>query len=316
MDKTDKIPIIVICGPTASGKSSLGLDVARKFNGEIISADSMQLYKYMDIGTAKATKAEQEEIPHHMIDVLEPSEDNNVKKYCTMAKKCIAEIFGKGCIPILAGGTGLYINSLIDNIKFADMKNDTAYRQKLNDLAYEKGNRYLHDILKKTDPQSADKLPANDLTRIIRALEVYHLTGITKTELDKRSREIESPYKPIMIGLSYKNRDKLYERINHRVDIMMDQGLLNEVKMLLNMGIDKKSTSMAAIGYKELVSFLEGEITKQEAVELIKQQSRRYAKRQLTWFRKDKRINWIFCDECDDTFSLACDIITASGYYN
>lgn len=290
----DKIPLLVIVGPTASGKTALSIELAKKFNGEIISADSMQIYKGMDIATAKPTAEEMQGIVHHLISYIEPDASFSVADYVKAAKSIISDVHSRGKLPILVGGTGLYINSLVDNITFDNTSSDEKIRQRLRDEANQYGNSYLLEKLEKVDPESAKPLHENNQTRIIRALEYYELTGEKLSVQNIRSREQESPYKPCFIGLDYKDREMLYNRINKRVDIMIDNGLVEEVRNVFN---DKKlATACQAIGYKELLPYFKDEATLSECVDFLKQSSRRYAKRQLTWFRRNKRINWIIID--------------------
>lgn len=286
-----KIKLLVIAGPTASGKTALAIQAAKRFNGEIVSADSMQIYQYMNIGTAKPDAAEQEGVRHTMLDEINPRDSFSVADYCTRARQYIADMAARGKLPIVAGGTGLYISSLIDNIQFAEGAPDLAYRERLKQIAAEKGNAYLHAMLTEVDPIAAAKTHPNNSKRVIRALECFHDTGVTKTQQDEQSRRQPSPYQPLMTALTA-DREALYRRINDRVDGMMARGLLAEVEGLRAMGFTRQDTAMQGIGYKELLMHLEGEISLAEAVELIKQRSRNYAKRQLTWFRRDDRYIW------------------------
>lgn len=285
-------PLIVITGPTASGKTALSIEMAHEKGGEIVNADSMQVYKYMDIGTAKPTIQEREGIPHYLIDEIEPTQNFSVVQYCECANKYISFIHKKGKIPILVGGTGLYIDSVVYNIKYGQAGIDRKIRDELGELADVKGNEYLFDILKKIDPKSAEKIHVSDRRRIIRAIEVYRLTGETLTEQKIKSRLQESPYQTEMYAL-HLEREKLYDRINLRVDKMIQDGLVDEVKGLLEMGVDENTTAMQGIGYKEIALYLNGVVSFDEAIESIKQGTRRYAKRQLTWYRKNTDINWI-----------------------
>ncbi len=290
-----KTPLIVIVGPTASGKTSLSIQIAKKFNGEIISADSMQIYKGMDIATAKPTNEEMQGIPHYLISYLNSDESFSVANYVVLAKEKIEEINSRGKIPIIVGGTGLYISSLIDNIKFDDTSSDSKIRERLFKEANEKGNRYLLEKLYEIDPETAQQLHENNLTRIIRAIEVYELTGEKISTKKIKSRMEESPYNPYIIGLDCTDRQKLYDRINLRVDKMVGMGLVDEAnEVFQNRNL---STACQAIGYKELIPYFKGEDTLLNCLNILKQQTRRYAKRQLTWFRRDSRINWIYIDE-------------------
>lgn len=290
-----KQPLLVICGPTASGKTALSIKLAQLYNGEIISADSMQIYKGMDIATAKPTEKEMENIPHHLISFLENDVSFSVADYVNLARKEITQVSKKGNLPIVVGGTGLYINSLIDNIKFDDTCSNTKIRNELFSLAEQKGNKFLLDMLMEFDPQTALALHENNLNRIVRAIEVYRVTGKTISQQKQESRREESPYNPCIIGLTFKEREKLYERINLRVDKMIELGLIDEAKQVFENS--SLSTANQAIGYKELIPYFKGEKTLESCIDNLKQQTRRYAKRQLTWFRRDERIEWIYLDE-------------------
>ena len=285
--------VVVIAGPTGSGKTALSVEIAKRFGGEIISADSMQIYKYMDIGSAKVTEEEKQGIPHHLLDFLDPTlESFSVADYVELAKEKIEEILNRGKLPIVVGGTGLYISSLADNIEFADSEKSPEIRERLAKLAEEKGNSYVHDMLKEIDPEMAEKVHENNIKRVIRAIEIFEMSGITLTEQNARSKENPSPYNFIMIALT-DEREKMYERINKRVDVMMEAGLVSEVKKLKNLGCSKEMQAMQGIGYKEVFEFLEGNITEDELSELIKKNTRNYAKRQITWFKRDKRYLWL-----------------------
>ncbi len=288
-----KPTVIVICGPTASGKTSLGIKLANKINGEIISCDSMQIYKKMDIGTAKPTAAERKEATHHLIGFIEPDQRYSVADFKKDAEEKIKEILSKNKTPILVGGTGLYINSLIYNIEFREEVTDLEYRKKLEEYDLEK----LYEEAKKIDPKSIEKISPNDRKRISRVLEIFHTTGKTKTDLEKESRK-ELKYNYIIFVLNM-DREKLYERINKRVDSMISEGLVNEVKTLLKEYKDFP-TAMQGLGYKEVVEYLNLELTKQEMIEKIKQESRRYAKRQLTWFRRYENTIWLDAENKDN----------------
>lgn len=286
-----KPKIIGVVGPTASGKTDYAIGLAKERGGEVVSCDSMQIYRHMDIGTAKPTSEERQEIPHHMIDIAEPEENFSVARFVKLARECIDDILERGKIPVLCGGTGLYFDSIINNLEFSEMETDEEYRQSLNALAEEKGCEFVHRMLREVDPRSADAIHPNNLKRVIRALEIYKVSGKPKSVLD-REQWGEPLYEGEIFGLS-RPRDVLYDRINRRVDIMMEQGLLEEVKTLLSMGISPKATSMQAIGYKELVWYLDGTLPLKEAVDKIKQESRRYAKRQITWFKRNPDIIWL-----------------------
>ena len=280
--------IVVVAGPTASGKTALGIALAKDFNGEIVSADSMQVYRGMDIGTAKASLAEREGIPHHMLDVAEPWEDYSVARYVEQAEACCRDILRRGKLPILVGGTGLYIDSLISGRDFAAVDSDQGLREALSAEYDALGGDAMHRRLQEIDPERAAILHPGDKRRIVRALEVYQLTGMTITEHDRQTRALPKRFDAAAIHLNFKNRSALYARIDRRVDAMVEQGLFREVEGLLAAGLSPESTAMQAIGYKEVVRSLQGELSREEAVDLIKQSSRRYAKRQLTWFNRDK----------------------------
>ena len=286
------IKLICVAGPTGSGKTAFAIKLAEELNGEIISADSMQIYKSMDIGTAKPKEDEKKGIVHHLIDIVSPYDEFSVKEFTDMAKKIIDDIVLRGKTSIIAGGTGLFINSLIDNVSFSEGESDEKLREELTLLAKEHGNHFVHEMLKEFDYDSYLRLHPNNLKRVIRAIEIYKTTGITMTEQIKSSKNIPSPYDVTYFGLNAE-RDYIYERIDKRVDIMLENGLEKEVRDLYEKGLDLKYKSMQAIGYKELIMYFEGKLTFEEAVDKIKQESRRYAKRQLTWFRKDERIKWI-----------------------
>ena len=280
--------IVVVAGPTASGKTALGIALAKDFNGEIVSADSMQVYRGMDIGTAKASLAEREGIPHHMLDVAEPWEDYSVARYVEQAEACCRDILRRGKLPILVGGTGLYIDSLISGRDFAAVDSDQGLREALAAEYDALGGEAMHRRLQELDPERAAILHPGDKRRIVRALEVYRLTGMTITEHDRQTQALPKRFDAAAIHLNFKNRSALYARIDRRVDAMVEQGLFREVEGLLAAGLSPESTAMQAIGYKEVVRSLQGELRREEAVDLIKQASRRYAKRQLTWFNRDK----------------------------
>ena len=296
--------IIVICGPTASGKTALAVEVAKRLNGEIVSADSMQIYKEMNIGTAKPNAAEQCGIAHYMLDVVSVTEEYNVSRYVNNASDCIEKIKNKGKKAILAGGTGLYIDSLVNNINFFKIENDYEYREYLKKCALEKGNVYVHDMLYKIDRNAAQRLHPNDLKRVIRALEVYKTTGKTISEIQYESIR-KRRYNPVFIGLDYKDRSVLYRRIEKRVEDMIENGLLEEARGLLKYNLS--ATARAAIGYREMFDYIHGEISFENAVSDICKKTRNYAKRQLTWFRKNREINWLYPDQCDENLSLLAD---------
>ena len=287
----EKHKVIVICGPTASGKTALSIELAKKINGEIVSADSMQIYKDMDIGTAKPTRQEMGEIKHYLLDFVSPEDRYSVAQYKQDAKKAIKEIINKGKTPIIVGGTGLYVDSLIYEIEYNDIKLDEEYRKKLEKIAEEQGLEELYKKAVEIDPEAMKKISQNDKKRIMRVLEIYRSTGKTKTEQEKESRKNPVEYDYRVFAINW-DREILYQRINKRVDIMVDQGLIEEVKEILNK-YDKFPTAMQGLGYKEVVDYLNGIYTKEEMIEKIKLETRRYAKRQLTWFRKNKQTIWL-----------------------
>ena len=289
----NKKTVIVIAGPTASGKTSLSIGIAKKIGGEIVSADSMQIYKDMDIATAKPTEAEMQGIPHHLISIVESDKSFSVAAYKERAIETIADIFCRGRIPVVVGGTGLYIDTLVNNTTFFDF-DKSDQREKLQMRLQNEGIEKLFDELKSVDPETSERLHINDTKRILRALEVYYSTGKTISLQAELSHENESQYNWLIIGLTAENRDVLYDRINRRVDIMLDDGLIEEAKTFFSS--EKSSTAKQAIGYKELKGFFDGSISLEEATENLKRETRRYAKRQLTWFRRNKNINWINID--------------------
>ena len=287
----NKPKVIVICGPTASGKTALSIELAKKINGEIISCDSMQIYKYMDIGTAKPTLEEQKEVKHHLIDFVEPNQRYSVAEYKKDAEKSIEEILSKGKTPIIVGGTGLYVDSLIYGIEYPEIELDEEYRKQLEKEIEEKGLESLYNKAKEIDSKAMEKISPNDKKRIMRVVEIYKATGKTKTEqeIESRTHEVKYDYKVFAIKM---DREKLYERINKRVDLMVKKGLIEEVQNILKK-YDKFPTAMQGLGYKEVVEYLDGKTTKEEMIDKIKMQTRRYAKRQITWFKKNKQTVWI-----------------------
>jgi tRNA dimethylallyltransferase len=304
------IPLIVVVGPTASGKTRLAIDIALKYGGEVVSADSMQIYKGMDIGTAKPAREEMRGVPHHMIDMVDPKTTYSVAQYVKDARDVIADINARGKLPVLAGGTGLYVNSLVDNVEFGKTVRDDELRRSLNDIASKNGGEALLGMLEEFDPQTAETLHPNNIGRIIRAIEVFKTTGETMTQMREKSRRTPRLYKTCMIGLGFADRRTLYRRTDARVDRMMGDGLEEEVRSLLKRGVDKQTTAMQAIGYKELARAVAGDTTVTEAVEAIKLGTRHYAKRQMTWFRRDARIKWIEADNLFEKISQnAFDII-------
>lgn len=301
-------PVIVIAGPTASGKTRLSIELAKLINGSIVSADSMQVYKYMDIGTAKPDKEEMSGVRHYMINEVEPDENYSVARYRERALECIAAITEEGGRPIVTGGTGLYINSLVYNINFSETICDEDLREALKAEAEQYGNRYLYEKLSRIDPEAASRIHENDTKRIIRAIEVYTHTRKTISEHIRQSRLEPPPYRYILFGLDW-DREELYRRIDERVDRMICEGLVEETRRLVEMGYDKRSTAMQAIGYKEILPYLKGECSLEEAVEMLKRNTRRYAKRQMTWFRRMQEIIWLDMDEDTDMKEAAGKII-------
>lgn len=286
-----KPKIVVICGPTASGKTALSIELAKQIDGQIVSADSMQIYKEMNIGSAKPTKEEMQGIKHYMLDFVLPSQRYSVAEYKKDASNAICEIINNGKTPIIVGGTGLYIDSLIYNIEYQEIEFDEEYRKKLEEEVKEKGLESLYERAKQIDPEAIKNISPNDKKRILRILEIYKATNKTKTEQEIESRKNEVQYDYQVYALDMPRKD-LYERIDKRVDIMIDQGLIEEVKQILEK-YKEQPTALQALGYKEIKEYLEGILTKQEAIDKVKQETRRYAKRQLTWFRKNKQTIWL-----------------------
>lgn len=300
-------PVIVIVGPTASGKTKLAVELAKLLGGEIISADSMQIYKLMDIGTAKPDSKEMSGIRHYLIDEVNPDEDFSVARFRELALEYISQIKSNGRFPIIAGGTGLYINSLVYNINFSETVSDPGLRESLKREAEEKGNRYLYEKLVHIDPEAASKIHENDVKRIIRAIEVYTHTQKPISYHHQVSRVEPPPYRYIVFGLKW-DRDALYKRIEKRVDLMFEHGLVDEVKRMSKLGFNRKDTAMQGLGYKEVLSYLRGETTFDETVNIIKKDTRHYAKRQMTWFRRVEGIEWLDIDESTDIAGLAKNI--------
>lgn len=306
-----KIPVIVVAGPTASGKTDLAIDIANDVGGEIVSADSMQIYKYMDIGTAKPTKEERKKCPHYLIDFVDPRVEFSVADYVGVAHARIADIVSRGKIPVMCGGTGLYINSVVDDVEFGEYENDMKLREELREIAEKDGGEKLIEMLREFDPVSAERLHPNNLKRVIRAIEFFRISGVPISEHQEETKKKESRYEPIMFLID-RPREELYERINRRVDVMMEMGLVDEVKSLLNKGYTRDLNSMQGIGYKEIIAYLEGEIPLEEAIDCVKQNSRHYAKRQLTWFRRDERIIKL---NHEKAFNEALDIINKNPHF-
>lgn len=286
-----KRSLIILAGPTAVGKTSLSIRLAKTIDAEIISADCMQVYRHMDIGSAKIRPEEMAGIPHHLIDALEPEEDFNVVRFQQIAKSAAEEIWERGKIPLVVGGTGFYIQALLYDIDFTENDGDTAYREELEETARKKGGEYLHQLLKDADPKAALDIHPNNIKRIIRALEFHHQTGGKISEHNERERAKKSPYNYAYFVLT-DERSRLYERIDRRVDQMMEEGLPGEVRFLKDRGVRRDSTAMQGLGYKELFAYLEGEYSFDEAVRIIKRDTRHFAKRQLTWFKREKDVIW------------------------
>ena len=287
--------LLCILGPTASGKTALGVALAKLFDGEVVSADSMQIYRGMDVGTAKPTKEEMDGVPHHMLDICDISESYSVARYVQEADACVVDIISRGKLPIIVGGTGLYVDALINGREFSAQNEDPDLRQRLEDQAERDGIDSVRNILKNHDPDSYERLHPNDKKRIIRAAEVWLSTGKTITQHDRETGSLPPKYDAIKIGLNFENRSELYARIGKRVDIMLDNGLIDEVRSLL--ANNNNGTALQAIGYKEFSEYIAGKMSLEEACEAVKQGSRRYAKRQLTWLRRDSSIHWITMSE-------------------
>ncbi len=295
----NKKPLIILTGPTSVGKTALSIALAKAVEGEIISADSMQVYKYMDIGTAKITPPDMQGVPHYLIDELEPDEEFNVVRFQHLTKQYMEQIYDNNRIPILIGGTGFYIQAVLNDIDFTENETDTSYRKELEHLLDLKGADYLHKLLLEIDPDSAKAIHPNNSKKVIRALEFAKLTGDKISEHNNEQRKKESPYNFCYFVLN-KDRAKLYETINHRVDRMLEQGLIDEVKALYAKGYNRELVSMQGLGYKEILAYLEGESTLEEAIELLKRNTRHFAKRQLTWFKREKDVIWVDKDTFSD----------------
>ena len=305
-----KQKVITVIGPTASGKTALSVEIAKRFGGEIISADSMQIYKYMDIATAKPTEDEKQGIPHHLMDFVEPSESFSVARFCELAVKAINDIADRGKLPVIAGGTGLYVDSLLNGMQFEDQQINQVLRASLSMELQEKGIDHMLDVIRAFDPESAERLSVErNPKRIIRCIEVYRLTGTTQTELNELQQSNDAPYDTLIIGLSALDREYLYDRIDRRVDLMMENGLLEEARRFYDG--DFGSTASAAIGYKELLPYLKGEQELEICVGNLKRATRRYAKRQQTWFKRDPAVHWFNIDELsfEDIKSKAEELI-------
>ena len=301
--KKEKTPLLIIAGPTASGKSDSAAELAIRMNGEVISADSMQVYRGMDIGSAKVTQEEMRGVPHHLIDCADPAENWNVVRFQQEARKAAEDISSRGKLPILCGGTGFYIQALLYDIDFTQMEENTPLRERLTAMAAQKGPEAVHALLAQKDPASAAAIRPNNIKLVIRALEFMEESGSSIADHNSQQREKESAYRSVYFVLTM-DRAKLYERIDRRVDIMMEKGLLEEVTRLRDMGIPRDSTAMQGIGYKQIYGYLEGEYDLSEAVRLIKRDTRHFAKRQLTWFRREKDVIWVDIDRFDDRQEL------------
>ena len=298
-----KKPLIILTGPTAVGKTKLSIELAKAVNGQMISADSMQVYRHMDIGTAKIRPEEMQDIPHYLIDVLDPWESFDVVRFQTMAKEALEKIYAAGAIPIVVGGTGFYIQALLYNIDFDENDSETGYRSELQAFAERHGAEALHDRLRQVDEKSADMIHPNNIKRVIRALEFYHQTGTRISEHNETQRQKESPYRFVYFVLD-DERERIYRRIDQRIDQMLDQGLVAEVKQLRDMGCTRDMVSMQGLGYKEILAYLDGECTLEEAVYILKRDTRHFAKRQLTWFRREHEVRWIERQEYPDEAAM------------
>ena len=304
-----KKPLVILTGPTAVGKSALSIELAKRIDGEIISADSMQVYRHMDIGSAKIMPEQMGGIPHHLIDILEPTEEFNVVIFQKEAKEALHEIYDRGRIPIVAGGTGFYIQALLYDIDFTDNDEDTALRAELEDTAKTQGSEALYARLREIDPESCEIIHPNNVKRVIRAIEFYEKTGMKISAHNKTQRQNSSPYNFAYFVLN-EDRTKLYRKIEQRVDVMMEQGLVEEVSRLAAAGCTRDMVSMQGLGYKEILDYLDGHITLEEAVYLIKRDTRHFAKRQLTWFRRERDVLWVEKPEVDYDNELIQNMIT------
>lgn len=318
MKQQEKKPLIILTGPTAAGKTSLSIELAKSIGGEIISADSMQVYKKMDIGTAKIRPEEMQGVPHYLIDELDPSEEFNVVAFVEKSKEAMKKIYAAGHIPIIVGGTGFYIQALLYDIDFSQHEDKESYRKELEQLAKEKGKEYLYEILKKKDPEYATITHCNNVKKVIRALEYYKETGKKLSEHNEEQRQKESPYNFAYFVL-YHDREELYDRINRRVDLMMEDGLLFEVESLIKEGYTKNLVSMQGLGYKEFFDYFDGRMTLEDTIDKIKKDTRHFAKRQLTWFRREKEVIWLNKKEYEqekDLLDSVLNIIQEKGIRN
>lgn len=314
----EKKPLIILTGPTAAGKTSLSIELAKSIGGEIISADSMQVYKKMDIGTAKIRPEEMQGVPHYLIDELDPLEEFNVVAFVEKSKEAMKKIYAAGHVPIIVGGTGFYIQALLYDIDFSQHEDKESYRKELEQLAKEKGKEYLYEILKKKDPEYAKITHCNNVKKVIRALEYYKETGKKLSEHNEEQRQKESPYNFAYFVL-YHDREELYDRINRRVDLMMEEGLLFEVESLIKEGYTKNLVSMQGLGYKEFFDYFDGRMTLEDTVDKIKKDTRHFAKRQLTWFRREKEVIWLNKKEYEqekDLLDSVLNIIEEKGIRN
>lgn len=293
-----KPPLLVLTGPTAVGKTKLSISLAKAINGEIISADSMQVYRHMDIGSAKIRKEEMEGVPHYLVDVLEPEEEFHIVKFQQMAKEAMKEIYSRNKIPILVGGTGFYIQSVTKDIDFTEAEQENSYRQELETLALEKGSAFLHEKLREVDPQSAEEIHENNVKRVIRALEFYEQNGFPISQHNAEQKQRQSPYQLAYFVLNAP-RPLLYERIDRRVDEMIQEGLVKEVQTLKERGCHRGMVSMQGLGYKEILDYLEGNCSLEEAVRILKRDTRHFAKRQITWFKREEDVTWVNKDDFD-----------------
>ncbi len=312
---TAKKPLIILTGPTAVGKTALSIKLAQQINGQMISADSMQVYRHMDIGTAKITIEEMQGIPHYLIDVLEPTEEFNIVRFQQMAKAALEQIYAAGAIPIVVGGTGFYIQSLLYDIRFEESNEDTGYRDALQQLATDRGPEYLHRLLAEVDPAAASGIHAHNVKRVIRALEFYHQTGTRISEHNEEQRKRTSPYQFLYFVLN-DDRQALYARIDQRIDQMLEAGLVTEVRMLKDMGCTRDMVSMQGLGYKEILDYLEGRCTLDDAIYILKRDTRHFAKRQLTWFRREPDVIWLNRTDYPDDTAILQDMLNRIALKN
>ena len=312
---TAKKPLIILTGPTAVGKTALSIKLAQQINGQMISADSMQVYRHMDIGTAKITIEEMQGIPHYLIDVLEPTEEFNIVRFQQMAKAALEQIYAAGAIPIVVGGTGFYIQSLLYDIQFEESNEDTGYRDALQQLATDRGPEYLHRLLAEVDPAAASGIHAHNVKRVIRALEFYHQTGTRISEHNEEQRKRTSPYQFLYFVLN-DDRQALYARIDQRIDQMLEAGLVTEVRMLKDMGCTRDMVSMQGLGYKEILDYLEGRCTLEDAIYILKRDTRHFAKRQLTWFRREPDVIWLNRTDYPDDTAILQDMLNRIALKN